>query len=326
MSSVLKFFFFRLDETKDEPYAWEAREFLRKKLVGEEVWFTAEKPPNAVREYGCLYYGKDFNAAENITETLVSEGLVNVRKESARNSPETAKLIELEEAAKAAGKGKWGGNSSEHVRDIKWSVENMRNFVDKQAGNPIKAIIEHVRDGSTVRAFLLPDFYHVTLMISGIRCPGFKLDDKGKPDQSVKVPFAEEARYFVEIRLLQREVEIVLESVNNNNFVGTILHPKGNIAELLLKEGLARCVDWSIAFMKSGADRLRAAEKKAKESRVRLWKDWQSTTPQITGKEKEYTGTVVEVINGDALMIKLPNGQVKKVFLSSIRPPKEPGR
>lgn len=45
----------------------------------------------------------------------------------------------------------------------------MRAFVDKQNFKPIKAIIEHVRDGSTVRAFLLPDFYHITLMISGIR-------------------------------------------------------------------------------------------------------------------------------------------------------------
>lgn len=56
-----------------------------------------------------------------------------------------------------------------NVRDIKWSVENPRNFVDKFSGKPVKAVIEHVRDGSTVRAFLLPDFYHITLMISGIR-------------------------------------------------------------------------------------------------------------------------------------------------------------
>jgi hypothetical protein len=45
------------EETRDEPYAWEAREYLRKKLVGEEVWITSEKPPNATREYGCIYLG-----------------------------------------------------------------------------------------------------------------------------------------------------------------------------------------------------------------------------------------------------------------------------
>lgn len=315
-----------VEETKDEPWAWEAREFLRKKLVGEEVWFTSEKPGNSTREYGTVYLGKDAATGENITESLVSEGLVTVRREGMKTTPENTRLFELEDAAKAAKKGKWDSSSESHVRDIKWSMENMRTFSDKQAGKPIKAVIEHVRDGSTVRAFLLPDFYHITLMISGIRCPGFKLDETGRPDPGIKVPFAEEARYFVEIRLLQRDVEIILESVNNNNFVGSIVHPKGNIAEALLKEGFARCVDWSIAFMKSGAERLRNAERKAKEARLRLWKDWQSTSPQITGKEKEFVGTVVEIVNGDALSVKLPTGQVKKVFLSSIRPPKEVGR
>lgn len=53
----------------------------------------------------------DFNTAENITELMVSEGFVTVRRESMRNSPEIARLIELEDAAKAAGKGKWGGNA-----------------------------------------------------------------------------------------------------------------------------------------------------------------------------------------------------------------------
>ena len=35
----------------------------------------------------------------------------------------------------------------------------------------------------------------------------------------------------------------------------------GNIAELLVKEGFARCVDWSMAFVTQGRDKLRAAEK-----------------------------------------------------------------
>ena len=50
-----------------------------------------------------------------------------------------------------------------------WETENPRNLVDRMAGNQIDAIIDSVRDGSTVRAFLLPDFYHVTLSMSGVR-------------------------------------------------------------------------------------------------------------------------------------------------------------
>lgn len=314
-----------VEVTKDEPWAWEAREFLRKKLIGEEVYFIAERPPNAARDYGVVYLGKDTNG-ENILISLVSEGLASVRREGNKQGEEFTKLCEAEDNAKAAGKGKWGkSNPNDHVRDIKWGLETelMRPFVDKNQYKPVKAIIEHVRDGSTVRALLLPDYYYVTLMISGIRCPSFKLDSSGRPDSSVKVPFAEEAKYRVELKLLQRDVEIILESVNNANFIGTILYPKGNIAEYLLREGLAHCVDWSIVFMKSGVEKLRAAERYAKENKLRIWKDYKPSVPQVTGKEKEFTATVCEIINGDALNLKLANGQMKKIFLSSIRAPKE---
>ncbi|XP_066153595.1 staphylococcal nuclease domain-containing protein 1 [Euwallacea fornicatus] len=314
-------------ETKDEPWAWEAREFLRKKLVGEEVLFTSEKPPNTNREYGTVYLGKDINTAENITDSLVSEGLVTVRREGVRPTPELTRLGELEEEAKRAGKGKWSNSPiSEHVRDVKWTIENLRTFVDKNEGKRLKAVIEHVRDGSTVRAFLLPDFYYITVMVAGIRCNGFKLDEQGKADSLQKI--AEEAKYIVELLLLQREVEIVLYSVNNsNNLIGSIIHPKGNIAEKLVREGFARCVDWSLAPLSSlEIQKLRSAESQAKSEKRRIWKDYQMKTPQITGKEKEFTATVVEVVNGDALQLKLSNGTVKKVFLASIRPPREAGR
>jgi len=38
------------------------------------------------------------------------------------------------------------------------------------------AVIEHVRDGCTIRAFLLPSFQYVTLMLSGIKVNHESLD------------------------------------------------------------------------------------------------------------------------------------------------------
>lgn len=64
---------------------------------------------------------------------------------------------------------KFYNNEQDHVRDIKWSVENPKSFVTKCNYQPVKAIIEYVRDGSTVRLCLLPDFYQMTLMLTGIR-------------------------------------------------------------------------------------------------------------------------------------------------------------
>lgn len=216
------------------------------------MYFQCERKATGTREYGVIYLGKDPNNLTSVTELAVTEGFLQVRRDGIRvPTPELERLIQLEDQAKAQGKGRHG-TATPIVRNIVWQIDQSKHFIDSQAGKPVRAIIEHVRDGSTVRAFLLPGFQYITLMISGIRCPGFRLDKDGKPDPSVQVEFAEEARFFVESRLLQRDVEIVLESTNNSNFVGTILFPKGNIAEALLREGFARCVDWSMAFMKSG--------------------------------------------------------------------------
>ncbi|KAG8224358.1 hypothetical protein J437_LFUL004314 [Ladona fulva] len=308
------------EETKDEPYAWEAREFLRKKLVGQEVMVKYDKGNERNnRVYGVIYLGKDPNTSENLMNTLVAEGYAIVRNTKA---PEAKHLVELEDAAKSAQKGKHAPNAHEHVRNPK-KIDNPRQFFEKFERKPIKAVIEHVRDGSTVRATLLPDFYNISLMISGIRCPAVKIDADGNINPAEDQPYALEARYFVESRLLQRDVEIILESVANNNFVGSIVHPKGNIAEILLKEGLAKCVDWSMASVYGGPEKLRAAERYAKEHKIRLWKDWNPSTPNsmMAMKEKEFTGMVTEIVNADALMVELPDGTSKKIFLASVRPP-----
>lgn len=89
--------------TKDEPWAWEAREFLRKKLIGKEVFFTADKAPNATRESGFIFLGPTFAQSENIVESLVSEGLVSLRGDT--KSPDFANLQKFEEMAKAQGRG-----------------------------------------------------------------------------------------------------------------------------------------------------------------------------------------------------------------------------
>lgn len=318
-------------ETKDEPCAWQSREFVRKRLIGKEVLFTIEyKTPAATREYGCVYLPKDPSGEtkENITELLVAEGLVELRRSGLRADDENAqRLFALEEAAKAAGKGKWNEEvitkPEKYTREIKWTIANPRQFVDSYHQKPVDAVIEHVRDGCTVRAFLLPDFHYVTVMLSGIKAPMFKTDESGKPEIE---PFAEEAKFFVETRLLQREVKIVMEGVSNQNILGTVLHPNGNIAELLLKEGFARCVDWSIGVVSQGPESLRAAEKSAKERKVRIWKDYSPSTqgPAIDIKEKSFQGKVVECVNGDALVIKTGDGKFKKCFLASIKPPRPP--
>ena len=50
------------------------------------------------------------------------------------------KLAALEEAAKAAGKGKWGPPEelALHIRDTKWNIDNPRHFVESHKNKEIE--------------------------------------------------------------------------------------------------------------------------------------------------------------------------------------------
>jgi len=57
-------------------------------------------------------------------------------------------LIQLEDAAKAAGKGKWGSPEevATHVRDVKWQVDNTRHFVESNKNKEIDGMLNEFRD------------------------------------------------------------------------------------------------------------------------------------------------------------------------------------
>ena len=51
------------------------------------------------------------------------------------------RLIQLEDAAKSAGIGRWGSTSSnDTIRDIKWNVEEPRKLVDSKHSKPVKGM------------------------------------------------------------------------------------------------------------------------------------------------------------------------------------------
>lgn len=305
--------------TPDEPFAWAAREWLRKKLVGQVVTFIKEFTATSSRDHGKIYLGgTSVETAENVNETAVAEGWLEVRQGKVADEF-TAKLLDLQEKAKSAKIGRWNENLEGAVRDIKWTFTDTRSLVDFYKQKPVDAVIEQVRDGSTVRAFLLPRFEYITLQLSGVRAPSTRAGNDGAIE-----PFSNEAKFFAETRLLQQDVQIVLESVSNANFVGSVIHPKGNIAEALLREGFAKCVDWSIGLCTGGAEKLRAAENQAKINKKRMWATYKPSSGALAEKKK-FDAKVVEIVLNDALIVVRDNGEESKVYLSSVRLPRDAG-
>ncbi|CAH8487096.1 unnamed protein product [Dicrocoelium dendriticum] len=172
-------------------------------------------------------------------------------------------------------------------------------------------------------------YHNLTLSLSGIKAPTIRFED-GK---QVCEPFALDAQFFVESRLLQRDVFVLLEGTWNQTFIGSVIHPNGNIAEVLLREGLAKCLEWnlSVVSIPGASEAYRISERSAKEKRLRLWKDYQPLTSSESLKNQDpnktlpgtvFHGTVVEVGNGDNVSVKCLDGVVRKFFLSSIRAPR----
>lgn len=62
-----------------------------------------------------------------------------------------------------------------------------------------------------------------------MKCPAIRRDPEDL-SKEIAEPFAAQAKFFVESRLLQRDVKIILEGVSNQNILlATVLHPVSTI-------------------------------------------------------------------------------------------------
>ncbi|KAI1286752.1 Nuclease domain-containing protein [Halotydeus destructor] len=295
-------------QTPEEPYGFEAREYLRKKLIGKEISFRLEYtvPFGAQkRECGVVFVGE-----ENLIETLVKEGYVDVlkRKQNAEH-PDVISLTELETAAVQAGVGKHAESVTK--RQVQYEVEDGQSLI----GKTFSGIVEHVINGSTIRVALelAPNSYQmITIMLSGIRSP------------TAGEPFGDEARFFTETRLLQKDIQVRIEQITgtiNPAFHGSVTLGSNNIAEALVKEGMAKCMDRTL-LSALGPEKLRAGEILAKSKKLRIWKDY---TVRVVSESDTFEAKVMEVVNADCLVVqKVATGEEKKIFLASVRGPPRP--
>jgi endonuclease YncB( thermonuclease family) len=156
-------------------------------------------------------------------------------------------------------------------------------------------------------------------------------------------PFAREARYFTEVRTLNKEVKVTLQGVSQFGvLVASVQFPPppgapapaagangaaatadNDLASALLKAGLARTAEWGLNMMTTGSFRLRELERSAKQGKVGMWHNYVPQTGNSAKLSDKFTGTVTEVVSGDCLLIKdKASGVERRVNLSSIRTPR----
>lgn len=59
------------------------------------------------------------------------------------------------------------------------------------------------------------------------------------------------------------------------------MYKAGEIAVELVKQGFATCQNRSMKYLEGSADKLRAAERQAKEKKLRKWQKYQHTGPEV---------------------------------------------
>ncbi|GBF98194.1 hypothetical protein Rsub_10694 [Raphidocelis subcapitata] len=338
--------------TKDEPFAWQSREFLRKKLIGQSVVFRIDYVVEAIgnKEFGSVFLPSG-QQSENVSLSIVQNGWAKVRETGSQQSPYVEELRKAQEAAQQAGAGLWTKDSAALSAAVRPPAPESFNAIDflQRVGKskPVAGIVEAVLNGSTLRVTLLPDLTPVTVHVSGIQCPSMgkrppgagasvAAADSGTPAvaaadgaaaaaPAVPVapagpqpePFAREAKYFSEQRALGREVRIVLDGFDKyQNLFGSVMYPEADkpasLAEGLVQAGLAKCVEWSLQMMTVGGMRLREMERACKLAKRGLW---HSYVPVATGQTKlsdTFVGRVNEVASGDTLVVKDVNAGVER--------------
>jgi endonuclease YncB( thermonuclease family) len=106
----------------------------------------------------------------------------------------------------------------------------------------VLAIVEHVRNGSTLRLYLVDTSDDIEVSLSGIRCPQMKTKESNQPEK-----FAMDAKYFTEHKLLHRNVTVTFDCIDKFNYYGTVMDEAGNnVVFGLLEFGLASVVEWNI--------------------------------------------------------------------------------
>ncbi|KAL4956664.1 hypothetical protein BDW69DRAFT_158043 [Aspergillus filifer] len=276
-------------------FTTDAKEFLRKKIIGKHVKVTVDgkKPANEgfeERDVATVILGNT-----NIALGLVQAGYASVirhRQDDTDRSPDYDDLMIAEAEAQKEGKGMWSGKPPKvkQYQDYSESVQKAKMEVSiLQRQKRVPAIVDFVKSGSRFTVLVPRENAKLTLVLSGIRAPR---SARGPNDTAE--PFGNEAHELANRRCMQRDVEIDVETIDKvGGFIGTLYINKENFTKVLLEEGLATVHAYS-AEQSGHATEYFAAEQRAKEARKGLWHDWDPSKEAQEEEEEATNSSAVE--------------------------------
>lgn len=277
------------------PFAADAKEFLRKKIIGKHVKVTINGKKPATEGYEQREVATVVLGNTNIALALVQTGYASVirhRQDDDDRSPEYDDLLIAEAEAQKDGKGMWSSKSPKvkQYQDYSESVQKAKMEVSiLQRQKRVPAVVDFVKSGSRFTVLVPRENAKLTLVLSGIRAPR-----SARNPGDASEPFGNEAHELANRRCMQRDVEIDVETIDKvGGFIGTLYVNKENFTKVLLEEGFATVHAYS-AEQSGHATEYFAAEQRAKEARKGLWHDWDPSKEAEEEEEEAANGSAVE--------------------------------
>jgi len=196
----------------DVPYMFEAREFLRKKLIGKKIHVRVDYIKPASDGYPERQCATVKIADVNVAEALISKGLATClrhRQDDDQRSSCYDELLAAENRAQKNGKGLHSSKEApaHRIADLSGDVNKARQFLPflQRAGRSI-AIVEFCASGSRFRLYLAKETCLLTFLLAGISCPRMKAFTPSGTQISEDESMGPEAFKFSKEMALQREV------------------------------------------------------------------------------------------------------------------------
>ena len=318
----------RPSDSTQGPYCAEAKEFLRKRLIGKHVTVQVDgkRPPQdgfEAREMATVTH-----SSKNVALLLVENGFVSVirhRRDDDDRSAIYDELLAEEEAAQKDQKGMWAGKPpvAKTLTDASESLRTAKvHFSVLQRQRRVPAVVDYVKSGSRFTVIVPRENIKMTLVLFGIRAPrsARNATEKGEP-------FGQEAHDLAVRRCHQRDIEIDVESLDKmGGFIATLYVNRENFAKVLVEEGLATVHAYS-AEQSGSATELFAAEQRAKESHKGMWRDWdpsqekkEENSVEKAGSDKKTGGGIGGESSGRPTMTASPKLDYRDVVVTHIDP------
>jgi len=303
----------------DEAFAWEAREFLRKKIIGQTLSITI------LNKVGDKSYVNAFFNDEDLVETMVANGWCTLHANFKGQRAE--ELKELEDRAREDHIGIFQTDRSKAFREVT-KYKPIQLLEQYSSGKkPCAAVVDSIRSGSTLRVVLLPSFMQILVDVAGIQAPSVKWVPEQKKHEEVE-PFGLNSLKFVEDHVLHRDIAIEFTSVGkNDNLFGIVKLLGRDLGAELVKMGLAKVVPG--AGVREGSDyhkTLTGFQTAAVARKAGMWKvvaapAAAAARTAASESDDKFDATVVDIPTSGIIVVERSNGSNVRIMLASVRAP-----